>query len=173
MLCSKCAIFLSQLPAILKSINSDVDQPPMSHPLSFPKIVHPISLILAGIVGSVLVSEAMPRAQTLQQVSPIAPVEEVREVNGAAVLGIAALGSAGLGMALTAMHERNRRLPVQPKTLKTGKANPKLQRQLLRLLHEDRQAAERLVNYATLKYPGHNADWYVEKVIYDLKRDRH
>jgi hypothetical protein len=146
----------------------------MSHPLSFPKIVHPVSLILAGIVGSFLVSEALPdRVQTLQQVSPIAPVEEVQEVNGAVVLGVAALGSAGLGVALTAMHERNRRSLVQPKAFKTGKANPKLQRQLLRLLHEDRQAAERLVNYATLKYPGHNADWYVEKVIYDLKRDRH
>jgi hypothetical protein len=145
----------------------------MSHPLSFPKIVHPVSLLLAGIVGSVLVTEALPntdRPQNLQQIAT--PIEEVQEVNGAAVLGIAALGSAGIGVTLTALHERNRRSP-QPKAFQPSKANPKLQRQLLRLLHEDRQAAERLVSYARLKYPGHNADWYVEKVIYDLKRDRH
>jgi hypothetical protein len=148
----------------------------MSHPLSLPKLIHPVSLVLAGIVGSVLVAEALPAPQTEPQIMQLQarPIEKVEEVNGAAVLGIATLGSAGVGIALTALHERDRRnrSSFQPQKI-SRKANPKLQRQLLRLLHEDHQAAERLVNYAALKNPGHNADWYVEKVIYDLRRDRH
>ncbi|MDX2217085.1 MAG: hypothetical protein SFY66_27710 [Oculatellaceae cyanobacterium bins.114] len=53
-----------------------------------------------------------------------------------------------------------------------NQANPSLQRKLMRLLHGDQAAAQRLFKLATLKYPGENANWYIEKVIYDLERDR-
>lgn len=149
----------------------------MSHFISLAKFTHPISLVLAGIVSSVLVAEAMPvpRTETLMQLTR-SNTEEVQEVNGAAVLAIAALGSAGIGVALTAAHERNR---PSKKRLNRGtstntiKANSKLQRKLLRLLHEDQRVADRLITQATFKYPGKSSDWYVEKVIYDLQRDRH
>ncbi|MCY7282853.1 MAG: hypothetical protein LH679_05295 [Cyanobacteria bacterium CAN_BIN43] len=151
----------------------------MSHLISLAKFTHPISLLLAGIVSTVLVAEAMPapRAETLMQLTR-PTTEEVQEVNGAAVLAIAALGSAGIGVALTALHERNRpskkhtnsRFNVPPGS---PRANPKLQRKLLRLLHEDARVADRLITQASFRYPGKAPDWYVEKVIYDLERDRH
>ncbi|MBW4517267.1 MAG: hypothetical protein KME11_18830 [Timaviella obliquedivisa GSE-PSE-MK23-08B] len=152
----------------------------MPHLAALAKFTHPVSLLLAGIVSSVLVAEAMPAAtsETLMQLTR-PNTEEVPEVNGAAVLAIAALGSAGVGVALTALHERNR-----PSTKRTSnsrfsipsssaRANPKLQRKLLRLLHEDARVADRLITQASFRYPGKAPDWYVEKVIYDLERDRH
>lgn len=152
----------------------------MSHFVSLAKFTHPISLLLAGIVGSVLVAEAMPapRTETLMQLTR-PNTEEVQEVNGVAVLAIAALGSAGIGVALTAIHERNR--PSNKRTsnrrfstpTNVTKANSKLQRKLLRLLHEDQRVADRLITQATFRYPDKSPDWYVEKVIYDLERDRH
>jgi len=157
----------------------------MSHPFSLPKFTHPISLLLAGIVGSALVAEAMPAPanESLMQLTRSNP-EEVQEVDGAAVLAIAALGSAGIGFALTAIHERNRPSSNRPSTKRlsngrfstpigSARANSKLQRKLLRLLHEDTRVADRLITQATLKYPGKAPDWYVEKVIYDLQRDHH
>ena len=137
----------------------------MSHLVSLAKFTHPISLLLAGIVSSVLVAEAMPapRAETLTQLTH-PNTEEVQEVNGAAVLAIATLGSAGIGVALTALHERNRpsrkrvsnsrRSNIQTGSLRT---NPKLQRKLLRLLHEDARVADRLITQASLRYPGQSA----------------
>ena len=152
----------------------------MSHFVSLAKFTHLISLLLAGIVGSVLVAEAMPapRNEILMQLTR-PNTEEVQEVNGAAVLAIAALGSAGIGVALTALHERNRpsrkRIYSDRFNAPTSsiRANSKLQRKLLRLLHEDQRVADRLIIQVTLKYPGKSLDWYVEKVIYDLERDRH
>jgi hypothetical protein len=52
-------------------------------------------------------------------------------------------------------------------------ANRSLQRQLLSLLHNDSQAAERLIRQTQANHPGRSIDWCAEKVIYDLQRDRH
>lgn len=51
-------------------------------------------------------------------------------------------------------------------------ANSQLQRKLLRLLHNDRNTANRLLAQVKLNHPGRSANWVVEKVIYDLERDR-
>lgn len=53
-----------------------------------------------------------------------------------------------------------------------GRANHHLQTKLLKLMHGDRRGAERLIQQARLKYGGKSDDWYVEKVIFDLERDR-
>ncbi|NJR37854.1 MAG: hypothetical protein HC781_02190 [Leptolyngbyaceae cyanobacterium CSU_1_4] len=152
----------------------------MFHLVSLARFTHPISLLLAGIVSSALVAEALPapRTETLMQITG-SNTEDVQEVNGAAVLAIAALGSAGIGVALTALHEHNRSPRKHVSTgrlsapIRSARANPKLQRKLLRLLHEDARVADRLITQASFKYPGKAPDWYVEKVIYDLERDRH
>ncbi|MBF2003426.1 MAG: hypothetical protein IGS50_16060 [Synechococcales cyanobacterium C42_A2020_086] len=47
-----------------------------------------------------------------------------------------------------------------------------LRSRLLRELRGDRGAAERLLSHARLSYPGQSEQWYYEKVIYDLERDR-
>ncbi len=54
-----------------------------------------------------------------------------------------------------------------------NQANRKLQRELLRLLHDDAQAANRLVAQVKRHHPERSIDWCIEKVIYDLGRDRH
>ncbi|NEQ27988.1 MAG: hypothetical protein F6K28_55165 [Microcoleus sp. SIO2G3] len=51
-------------------------------------------------------------------------------------------------------------------------ADSQLQRKLLRLLHNDRNAANRLLAQVKLNHPNRSANWVVEKVIYDLERDR-
>ncbi|OKH54301.1 hypothetical protein NIES2101_08060 [Calothrix sp. HK-06] len=50
--------------------------------------------------------------------------------------------------------------------------NSRLRSQLLSLLHRDIQGINRLLNQAKFKYPNRTNNWYAEKVIYDLTRDR-
>jgi hypothetical protein len=50
--------------------------------------------------------------------------------------------------------------------------NSKLRAQLLTLLHRDIPGINRLLNQAKFKYPNRTNNWYAEKVIYDLTRDR-
>ncbi|HAX76232.1 MAG TPA: hypothetical protein DCY88_10435 [Cyanobacteria bacterium UBA11372] len=47
-----------------------------------------------------------------------------------------------------------------------------LRQKLWILLHGDTDLAERLVDLARQKHPNRSEDWYWEKVIYDLERDR-
>jgi len=51
------------------------------------------------------------------------------------------------------------------------RANPKLRREILRLVH-NQAIAERLMDGTSLNHPERSANWIAEKVIYDLKRDR-
>ncbi len=113
------------------------------------------------------------------------------EVDGAAVLGLALAGSAAIGLGLSAVVERKRpssatsphrvrpSRPSRPSSFRQSsptanfdQVSHSLQAKLLRLLHDDRGAARRLFSYASLKYPGKAANWYAEKIIYDLERDR-
>lgn len=47
-----------------------------------------------------------------------------------------------------------------------------LRQKLLTLVHRDLSLAELLIDSARRNNPGHSEDWYWEKVIYDLERDR-
>lgn len=51
-------------------------------------------------------------------------------------------------------------------------ASPKLQKKLLILLHNDRTTANRLLAYTQQTNPQKSVNWAMEKVIYDLERDR-
>jgi hypothetical protein len=51
-------------------------------------------------------------------------------------------------------------------------ASRRLRQKLLTLLHNDWDAANRLLAKVKTKNPHKSNDWYVEKVIYDLERDR-
>ena len=44
--------------------------------------------------------------------------------------------------------------------------------ELLALVNRNQDVADRLLSAAKARYPGHSEAWYLEKVIYDLKRDR-
>ena len=60
----------------------------------------------------------------------------------------------------------------QDNKLRFDQAKYELQKKLMTLLHEDRNLAMRLLSQVKMKDPGKSIDWYVEKVIYDLERDR-
>jgi hypothetical protein len=47
-----------------------------------------------------------------------------------------------------------------------------LRQRLFTLIQGDWNLAERLLDSAKMNYPGQTEDWYWEKVIYDLERDR-
>lgn len=57
-------------------------------------------------------------------------------------------------------------------TIRLEQASRKLQKKLLRLLHDERDTALRLVSQVKMKNPDRSINWCVEKVIYDLERDR-
>lgn len=50
--------------------------------------------------------------------------------------------------------------------------NRKLQKRLLVLLNGDVTTAERLLKQQQQRHKGQSEKWYLEKVIYDLERDR-
>jgi tetratricopeptide (TPR) repeat protein len=54
-----------------------------------------------------------------------------------------------------------------------GRVSASVQRRLLRLVGDDRRIAAGLVERLRQKYPDMPEDWYWEKAIYDLERDRH
>lgn len=149
-----------------------------------------LSLALAAIVGSghpvPTTTKAdvwiVPQSPQLSQIteSPEFSAESDIGVDRVAVLAAAFAGSAAIGLAMTTLANRDRSSnPTAPqRTLAVqtqpsfSRANPALQRKLMRLIHEDRSAASRLLTQAQLKYPGKSPDWYLEKVIFDLQRDR-
>lgn len=49
-------------------------------------------------------------------------------------------------------------------------AESRLQRQLMTIVHGNRSTADRLVSYEKSRNPGKTEQWYLEKVIYDLRR---
>ena len=56
---------------------------------------------------------------------------------------------------------------------RTDPKNRALQADLLILLKNDVPAAKRLLLQERRRSPGKSDNWYLEKVIYDLERDRH
>mgnify|MGYP001796837798 CR=1 FL=1 len=56
--------------------------------------------------------------------------------------------------------------------IEVGTPSRTVQKKLLRLVGDDRKIAAGLVKHLKLKHPGRPEDWYWEKAIYDLERDR-
>ncbi len=55
---------------------------------------------------------------------------------------------------------------------RTDPKNRQLQSHLLNLLQGDVPTAKRLLQYQRRMHPGNSDNWYLEKVIWDLERDR-
>ena len=93
-----------------------------------------------------------------------------------AAIALAAVGGAAVGAVLIASSVK----PLKQTGLSLGtkdvisidQASRKLQQKLMRLLHDDRDTASRLLSQIKNKNPNKSINWYVEKVIYDLERDR-
>lgn len=149
-----------------------------------------MSAIAGGLVATAMMFSAVPSRDTqvtqLDEFDYAAPA--VTETNpatdSAAAIALAVGGGAALGLGIHAARKRQGTQPFNPSaSTKTSfsqsrntsyfhQANRSLQRKLLLLLHEDQQAAERLIQQVSFKHPGKSPDWYLEKVIYDLQRDR-
>ena len=106
--------------------------------------------------------------------------EVAEKVGGAGMLlGLAAVGGTAVGVILSAkkannLFKSNSELSAESKenTIRLEQASRELQKKLLRLLHNDRDTANRLLFQVKMRNPNKSSDWYVEKVIYDLERDR-
>jgi hypothetical protein len=55
---------------------------------------------------------------------------------------------------------------------RTDPNNRRLQHQLIQMLRGDTATAKRLLAQQRRNHPGRSDNWYLEKVIYDLERDR-
>jgi tetratricopeptide (TPR) repeat protein len=60
----------------------------------------------------------------------------------------------------------------QENKIRFDQASRELQNKLMNLLHGDRELAIRLLSQVKTNNPDRSIDWYFEKVIYDLERDR-
>lgn len=151
------------------------------------------ALMATTVLSTLFANPAPQHAQASQPVlltSANARIDRAGEpigVNKEAILGLALAGSVAIGVGMTVIHRtmhpnwanenlesisrRNRKSGNHPSGSQFHSANPRLQQRLIRLLHDDRDAASRLVAQAQLRYPGQSPNWYVEKVIYDLQRD--
>ena len=110
-------------------------------------------------------------------------IEAAQKIDSTTILGLAALGG-GVAIALSAkkakdagklssrQHSSFKSSLDEKSTIRIEQASRQLQKKLLRLLHDERDTANRLLYQAKLKNPNRSVDWYVEKVIYDLERDR-
>lgn len=152
-----------------------------------------VSLLTATLLGGLFANPVPPAAQAAQPTQIRS--SEVRfnrdgepvGVDREAILALALAGSIVAGVGISAIHRqmhpnwasenleprsrKNRGTTRHPSGSQFHAANPRLQQKLIRLLHDDRDAASRLVAQAQIRHPGQSPNWYVEKVIYDLQRD--
>lgn len=145
-----------------------------------------LSLLLLGAMGTLATTTLLPTHLSQLVETPIqvtesnsTTLEEAEDTNRTGLFLAAAI-AAGAGIVLTTQAKKSN--PVSLKTspnstddrsaIHLETLSRPLQRKLLKVLHDDRGAADRLLIQAELKYPGKSPDWYVEKVIYDLERDR-
>ncbi|MBD2777504.1 hypothetical protein [Iningainema tapete] len=148
----------------------------MSH-ISLHKSATACSLLLAGILGGAL---AIPATMQLVEQPTVILADSTtnipqstEEVNKTALtLAVVTAGGVAVGLTLRARNGSNKFPTGVSSIITIDSASYKLQKQLLLLLHEDKKTANRLITQAKQKYPNKTANWYVEKVIYDLKRDR-
>ena len=107
--------------------------------------------------------------------SPTTP-EVAKLVDPAKIIfGLAVVGGSAAAIFVSTKKVSHHSLPSarsRENTIRLDQANPKLQKKLLRLLHNDVDTASRLVAQAKRKDPTRSINWYVEKAIYDLERDR-
>lgn len=151
-----------------------------SHIFSLNKITKTAPLWIAATFGSILAVQFMPTAtiQLQQNQAQIAQFESNqpqsnRQLNQQILLlMLAATGGFVVWKFLLSARSISTSKNQQNTSTQLGQANHKQRKRLLSLLHDDIQAANRLIAQAQRKYPQKSSDWYMEKVIYDLQRDR-
>ena len=133
----------------------------------------PIGAVLATIISTQLPgftsSQRLQLAQSPLLSEPYNSTSQENDQDGGilttalVVGGIAAGGYLATKKANTA--KSNTDSPID-------QASSKLQKKLLILLHNDRTTANRLLAHTKQSNPQKSVNWAMEKVIYDLERDR-
>ncbi len=132
----------------------------------------PIGAVLATIISTQLPVTSNQRLQLAQSpllTQPYNSTSQENDQDGAilttalVVSGIAAGGYLATKKVNTA--KANTDSPID-------QASSKLQKKLLILLHNDRTTANRLLAHTKQSTPQKSVNWAMEKVIYDLERDR-
>lgn len=123
---------------------------------------------LAALIGSVVTAQGLlglaARPVTTAQLSDSRSIQVEtpdQDTRFTAAVVLAALGIGIIGYSWTQSRKSS------------GSHVSSVDRQLLLLMHQDRAAAERLVDQMQRKHPEKSRQWCVEKVKYDLARDRH
>jgi hypothetical protein len=149
-------------------------------------------LLATGVIASLLSVQHLPfgfpvKQEVVQLAVSNSPTDDTAKpaIAPAIVLAGVAVGGIVIGTALNSgKNQDNTKISSarsnwshssqnQVVTKNIDQVRGKLQKKLLTLLHNDRNAANRLLAQAQVKYPNKTIDWYAEKVIYDLERDRH
>ncbi len=141
-----------------------------------------VLLFISAIAGSVLVASVTAPSSFESQARQLddSPYVETSDKNPGALFAIAVGSGVALCLGVNAMAARSipsaRRSAVNSlpssQSVRLNQASRALQRQLLLLLQDDQAIAQRLLTHASLRHPGETPNWYAEKVIYDLERDR-
>ena len=144
------------------------------------------TLIGTGIVGSlatlpVRANEAKAIANAETTVSQIYDNSSDSNEASDSLKNIVGLTGLAIGTGVVGYHISKAYRPSFANSLPTAsngsstalltRVNPKLRRELLRLVH-NQATANRLLSGTANSHPGRSANWIAEKVIYDLKRDR-
>ncbi|BAZ09345.1 hypothetical protein NIES4071_11530 [Calothrix sp. NIES-4071] len=126
------------------------------------------SLLTTATLNTTSVREAnLSSTREAEQASQVGLILSAAAIVG---LGVGALqankGTHKTGAASGQQYQQDHNI------LTIDQVNSKLRAQLLTLLHRDIPGINRLLNQAKFKYPNRTNNWYAEKVIYDLTRDR-
>jgi hypothetical protein len=160
------------------------------------KFLH-LGALIATVVGTQVISSSLPSVSKDNVNTDVAnattsiftadasnDTEVAQKVDPAWMLGLAALGGGAVAVvaARNALHPFNlssipssfspKFNPHDESTVRIEQASRPLRKKLLRLLHDETDTANRLISQAKLRNPNRSVDWCVEKVIYDLERDR-
>lgn len=132
------------------------------------------SLNLTSSQTAFRTSERINAAQTEARSNPTALVLGLA-IGGVGAVAIAAGVKNAKSMVSSPTYPSsslNFRPSSQTGTVRVEQVSRKLRQRLMLLLHEDRDAANRLLSRVKLNNPHRSVDWCADKVIYDLKRDR-
>ena len=84
-----------------------------------------------------------------------------------------------LGIIFFVVYNKQKEKTISYKSNNTNKSSGgsnrslrRKQKQLLKELHQDYKAMARIINHLKLKHPGEKEIWYVDKALFDLRRDR-
>jgi hypothetical protein len=93
------------------------------------------------------------------------------------IVGAIALWGLCWGFKKWQRHRIRRRLNlsigISPAAMSSkGKVAPHLRQKLVKSLGNNQATVDRLINNAKLRNPGEPEQWYWEKVLYELERDR-